>query len=233
MTLQVLVSSGLLLGGSLDRLGSNQSSVKASSVGLVSERLLDGLLTAKEPSNNLLEHVNDALQQRRLEEGLGELDDEVGDVSKEVRNTGVDEELVDSLVKLGTLLDSSQEGVEVLHQTLKEVDNGSTDLVDVQVDQSVTSVLDKLATSLQKANQEVDVAGEVKEAHGLVALSGKSAGSKSVHGSVLLDELGSIVAGDFEVRSDHKGVGSSQRGGGESGNGDGGEFHCRSGVIVG
>lgn len=221
------MSSSLLLSGGLDRLSGDESSVKASGVGLVAKSLLNSLLGTEEPADNSLEHINDALEKGRLEEGLGELDDEVGHAAEEVGDTGVDEELVDGLVKLGSLLDGGKESVEVGHETLEEVDGGGSDLVDVQVDQSVTSILDELASGLQKTHQEVDVAGEVQEAHALVGIvGGKGAGSQGVDGGVLLDELGSVVAGDLEVLSSNQRVGGGGHGGGGKGDeGKSGELH--------
>lgn len=216
----------LLGSGGVERLDGEQSSVETNSVGGGAQVLLDGLLGAKDPLDERLEQVDDGAEQGRLEQVLGDVDDEGGDVGQEVLEAGVDEELVDGLVELGSLLDGSEEGVEVDHKTLEEVDGGGSDLVDVKVDQSSSSVLDELATKLQQANEEVDVSGEVEEAHGLgLGLGGKGTGGQGVDGSVLLDELSGVGAGDLEV-SRLKLLGGSGDGGGcDDSEGDGGELH--------
>jgi hypothetical protein len=222
----------LLGGGGVEGLDGQKSSVEASNVSGRAQVLLDGLLGAKQPLDERLEEVDNGAEQRRLENVLGHVDNEGGNVGQEVLDTGVDEELVDGLVELGSLLDGSEEGVEVDHQTLEEVDSSGADLVDVEVDKSSSSVLDELATKLQQANEEVDVTGEVEEAHGLrLGLGGKGAGSQGEDGSVLLDELTSVLAGDLEVSGLQLLGGSGNGGGCDNSKGDVRELHCCERVL--
>ncbi|AOW02388.1 uncharacterized protein YALI1_C07288g [Yarrowia lipolytica] len=225
--LVVLLAIELLLGGRLDRLDGEHSSVEARSVGLVAEGLLDGLLGAKQPAKEVLKNIDNVVEQRRHENLLRQVDNPHSNVGEEVLEAGVDNEGVDGLVEPGTALDHVQEGVEVLEHAQKSVGDSLAQLVERQVSDGLAGVLEELATGLQKANSKVDVTGEVKESNRLLGLGGKGARSERENRSEVGHHLGGIFAGNKNLPGLESGGGSSQSTGGDGGNGNGGELHWR------
>lgn len=230
MRRRLLLAVELLLGGGLHGLHGEHGSVEAGGVGLRAQRLLDGLLGAKQPAKEVLQDVDNVVEQRRHENLLRQVDDPHADVGEEVLEAGVDDEGVHGLVEPGSVLDNLEEGVQVLEHAEQGVGDGLAELVERQVGDGLAGVLEELATSLQQANGKVDVAGKVEETNALVlGVGGERAGGQAEHGRVLGHELLGVLGSDLKVSGLDSGRGSGESSGRHSGKGNGGKLHSECG----
>jgi hypothetical protein len=205
-------------------------SVEAGHVGVVAQSLLHSLLAAKDPVPQLLEQVDDALEQGRAENLVGEVDEPHSDVGEEVLESRVNDEGVHGLVEPGALFGGLQEGVKVLEESHDGVGDGSVELVDGNVGHSLSGGLEEVRGGEQQTRDELHVARKVQEAHGLLnVVGGERVRRQRVDGSVVLGQLGGIGARNVEsvVFPGHQlgGGGGGQTDGRESNESDGRELH--------